>query len=146
LNHPTQHIFQKTIQERTGDSPNEPSITASGELLLFTLFSLKSGLTYDLLGRSAALRFVSGMDGSNAKRNQSVGLQVLQNALHHLNLLPTREFKDVAEFETYFKKHKKLLFDATEQRTQRPQEKQSQKDNYSGKKRAYLQINDYFDI
>lgn len=37
-----QQIFQKTIQERTGDRPNEASITASEELLLFMLFSLKS--------------------------------------------------------------------------------------------------------
>jgi len=35
------------------------------ELLLFTLFSLKSGLTYDVLG------IVCGMNGSNAKRNQN---------------------------------------------------------------------------
>jgi hypothetical protein len=40
------------------------------ELLLFTLLSLKSGLTLDLLG------LMCGMDGSNVKRNQLIGLEI----------------------------------------------------------------------
>ena len=43
------------------------SLQSEEELLYFTLFSLKCGLTYDLLG------LVCGMDGSNAKRNQEIG-------------------------------------------------------------------------
>ena len=45
-------------------------------LLLFTLFSLKSGLTYDVLG------FVCGMNDSNAKRNQTVGLDIRKQKLN----------------------------------------------------------------
>ena len=47
-------IYGKTIEQRTSESPNSPTITNCANLLFFTLFSLKSGLTYDLLG------FVSG--------------------------------------------------------------------------------------
>lgn len=57
--------FGKTLLERKADSPKESVIRSAEDLLLFTLFSLKSGLTYDLLG------FVTGMDASNAKRNRS---------------------------------------------------------------------------
>lgn len=59
--------FGKTLFERKADSPKESVIKSAEDLLLFTLFSLKSGLTYDLLG------FVAGMDASNAKRNRSGG-------------------------------------------------------------------------
>lgn len=49
-----ENIYGKTIEERTSESPNNPTITNYSDLLFFTLFSLKSGLTYDLLGRFAA--------------------------------------------------------------------------------------------
>jgi len=56
------------------------------------LFSLKAGLTYDLLG------LVSGMDAANAKRNQELGLRVLEHPLATAGCLPKREFKDAAEW------------------------------------------------
>ena len=124
-----QYPTLKTIEERTSESPNSPSITKYDDLLFFTLFSLKSGLTYDLLG------LVSGFDGSNAKRNQSMGIEVLKGALSKLGVLPKREFKNVEDFKTYFESSKTLILDVTEQRTQRPQEQEEQKDNYSGKKK-----------
>ena len=65
-------LFGKSVAERQADIETRPSLTSEEELLLVTLFSLKSGLTYDLLG------VVSGMDGSNAKRNQELGLKVLE--------------------------------------------------------------------
>jgi hypothetical protein len=101
------------------------------DLLLFTLFSLKSGLTYDVLG------FVCGMNGSNAKRNQTVGLDILQLTLDDLDHMPRRSFTDVADFERFFSKEKELIIDATEQRKQRPIEKEKQKEYYSGKKKDH---------
>jgi hypothetical protein len=125
-------LYGKTIEERSSESPNSSNISIKTyeELLFFTLFSLKSGLTYDLLG------FVSGMDGSNAKRNQSLGLEVLKNALSNLSVLPKREFEDAESFKVYFEQHKTLILDATEQRIQRPQDQDEQKENYSGKKKG----------
>jgi hypothetical protein len=122
-------IYGKTIQQRTSDSPNTVTITSYKNLLFFTLFSLKSGLTYDLLG------FVSGMDGSNAKRNQTLGIEILKHALDTLNLLPRRSFENPQDFQSYFEEHKTLILDATEQRIQRPEDKQLQKEYYSGKKK-----------
>lgn len=123
-----ENMYGKTIQERTSESPNSPSITNYSELLFFTLFSLKSGLTYDLLG------FVSGIDGSNAKRNQTMGIEILKNALSKIGVLPKRNFESPQDFKTYFEEHKTLILDATEQRVQRPGDNQVQKDFYSGKK------------
>ena len=58
--------------ERGAFTPYEVALKTEEELLLFTLFSFKANLTYDLLG------LVSGMDGSNAKRNQELGIMVFQ--------------------------------------------------------------------
>lgn len=123
-------MYGRTLAERTAACPNQPTLGHYEDLLFFTLFSLKSGLTYDLLG------FVSGMNGSNAKRNQTLGLQILQQVLATLTLMPKREFSSVAALEAYFQNHKKLLLDATQQRTQRPGQPAAQKQNYSGKKKG----------
>jgi hypothetical protein len=121
--------FKQTIQQRTARSPNQPNLTTYSDLLLFTLFSLKTGLTYDALG------FVAGMDGSNAKRNQSLGIMILSQTLCDLGLLPKRQFQSVAEFEAYFAQHHTLILDGTEQRIQRPGDDEEQRANYSGKKK-----------
>jgi hypothetical protein len=123
-----ENIYGKTIEKRTSESPNNPTMTSYSELLFFTLFSLKSGLTYDLLG------FVSGIDGSNAKRNQTMGIEILIDALSKIDVLPKRNFESPQEFKTYFEEHKTLILDATEQRVQRPQDNEVQKGFYSGKK------------
>jgi hypothetical protein len=61
--------------ERGAFAPYEVVLKAEEESLLFTLFSFKTNLTYDLLG------LVNGMDDSNAKRNQELGIMVFQEAL-----------------------------------------------------------------
>lgn len=123
-----QGVFSKTLMERQSECPEQPQLNSYEDLLLFTLFSLKSGLTYDLLG------LVTGMDGSTAKRNQEVGLTVLQHTLAMTGHAPKREFKSPEEFQDYFQRHKIVIIDATEQRTKRPGDQQYQKQLYSGKK------------
>lgn len=125
-----QSLFGQTVAERQALIEVSPSLTSEEELLYFTLFSLKSGLTYDLLG------VVSGMDLSNAKRNQELGLKVLQTALKTAGYAPKREFKSVQEFEVWLKKEAVLILDGTEQRIQRPQDVEEQKASYSGKKKG----------
>ena len=121
-------LYGKTVAARQAELEVTPSLTAEAELLLFTLFSLKSGLTYDLLG------LVCGMDAANAKRNQELGLRVLEHTLAAASCLPRREFKNAAEFAAYLKNEETLIFDGTEQRTNRPNDDAAQKENYSGKK------------
>ena len=121
-------LYGKSVAERQADIEVTPSLTSEEELLFFTLFGLKAGLTYDLIG------LVCGMDAANAKRNQELGLRVLEQALAAAGCLPKREFKTAADFAQYLRNEKTLIFDGTEQRTQRPSDDEAQKENYSGKK------------
>jgi hypothetical protein len=125
-------VHGRRIEHRVADSPETLRFITCKSLLFFTLFSLKSGLTYDLLG------FVFKLDVSNAKRNQVLGLEVLKRALDDAELLPKREFASPEEFGAYFSGHKSIILDGTEQRMQRPGENEDQKDFYSGKKKRIL--------
>jgi hypothetical protein len=123
---------KKSMAERLADNPQgNSSIRSYEDLLFFTLFSMKSGLTYDVLG------VVTGMNGSNAKRNQTGGLAVLNHCLEREGYLPKRGFETVAEFQEYFKNEASLILDGAEQPIQRPSEEEAQKDCYSGKKKTY---------
>ena len=123
-------LYQKPLAKRQAEIEVTACLASEEELLFFSLFSLKVGLTYDVLG------FVSGMDGSNAKRNQTLGLTVLEHALEKARCLPRRRFKEAAEFAEYFKQEETLIFDGVEQRVQRPNDDAAQRDCYSGKKSA----------
>jgi len=61
-------IYGKSVKERQVQTEINYCLNSEEDLLFFTLFSLKSSLTYDLLG------LVCGMEASNAKRNQKTGL------------------------------------------------------------------------
>lgn len=74
------------------------------------------------------------MDASNAKRNQELGLSVLEQSLEAAGCLPKREFKNAAEFAEYLKNKKTLIFDGTEQRTQRSADNEAQKKIIPAKK------------
>ena len=130
-------IYGQPVKERQVQTEVEYCLNSEEELLFFTLFSLKSGLTYDLLG------LVCGMEVSNAKRNPKIGLKVLQKIFEELGYAPKRNFMNLNEFETYFADTEDLIIDATEQRIQRPSDKENQKQYYSGKKNAYDQVHDY---
>lgn len=121
-------LYGQTVIQRQAELEVTPTLTSEEELLFFTLFSLKAGLTYDLLG------FVSGMDASNAKRNQQLGLDVLEHALAAAQCLPRRTFTDAAEFAEYLQNETTIIFDGLEQRMQRPDDDEVQRDFYSGKK------------
>ena len=119
----------RTLPERKADALKGATINSIEDLLLFTLFSLKADLTYDLLG------LVTGMDASNAKRNQDEGLSLLQSVLSAGGFAPARSFETVAEFKRHFANYDAIVIDATEVSIERPSDYDEQKDNYSGKKK-----------
>lgn len=125
-------IFGKTMAERQSESQTNCRFKTPADLLFFLLFCLKSGLGQDSLG------FIFGINGSNVSRNRRLALRILQATLNELGLMPKREFSNVKEFEDYFKKEGSLIIDGTEQMSQRPQNKEGQKDFYSGKKNSML--------
>jgi hypothetical protein len=121
--------YGKELKDRLVDSNIEYCIKNEEELLLFTLVSLKSGLNYDMLG------FMCGMNASNAKRNQKIGVDILNKTLSKQGRLPSRNFMTINEFEECFAGEDTIIIDATEQRIQRPKDKEEQKACYSGKKK-----------
>lgn len=125
-----ERLHGKSMSERKGDSSQESIFQTYEDLLFFVLFSLKSGLTYDILG------FVFGCSAATVQRNQREGLQLLQLALSDAGAMPARSFQGVKDFEAWFSKagDEVLIVDGTEQRTQRPKDCEEQKEAYSGKK------------
>lgn len=123
-----EQIFGVQIDERQKNSTSEATFRTYEDLLFFTLFSLKSGLTYDLLG----LNF--GLDGSNAYKNQALGLRILRAALQQDDFMPKRLYSSIEEFKEHWAEESEIFVDATEQRRQRPGNQQDQKEDYSGKK------------
>ena len=124
-----EQIYGQSIEQRQAECPEQPTLSTYEDLLLFTLFSLKSALSFDLLG------FTTGMDGSTAKRNQDIGLLVIKAALNQSRHIPKTHFDNAESFKAYFKDKGSVLIDATEQRTQRPEDSTYQKQMYSGKKK-----------
>jgi hypothetical protein len=122
-------MFGVSMQERQKNSTAESTFKTYEDLLFFTLFSLKSGLTYDLLG----LTF--GLEGANAHLNQALGLRILRAALKAGGNLPKRTYESVEKFKEHWSEEDSIFIDATEQRRQRPSDKEEQKDDYSGKKK-----------
>lgn len=125
-------IFGKPLADRRADSPKESAVETEEDLLLLTLVGLKSGMTSDLLG------LMVGMDGSSAFRNKDLGLSILKSMLCARGFSPARTFESVEEFEQYFQEYDTLIIDGEEQPIQRPLDEDSQKDNYSGKKKDIL--------
>jgi len=118
----------ETITDRVKNSSKKSRFISYEELLFFLLYSIKSGLTYDLLGLSFDI------DRGNAFRNQTFGLRILEMTLQRLDFMPKRFFEDLDDFKNSMSEHEQLLLDASEQRRQRPQNQEDQKDDYSGKK------------
>lgn len=122
-------LFGESMEERQSNSSGVSTFKTYVDLLFFTLYSVKSGLTYDLLG----LTF--GLDGANAYQNQALGLRVLRAALEQGGYMPKRSYQSIEEFKEHWSEEGEILMDATEQRRQRPGNQQEQKEDYSGKKK-----------
>ena len=123
-------IYGKPVQERQVQTEISYGLKSEEEWLFFTWFSLKSGLTYELLG------LVCGMEASNAKRKQQTGVKGLQRRFQERGYAPKRKFMNINDFLEYVADTEELIIDATEQTIQRPSDKKNQKQFYSGKKNA----------
>ena len=130
-------LFAETYEDFYGQSlaasvaaqDTQPSFATIEELLFFILYSLKSGLTYDLI----ALSF--DISRSVAFEKQAIGVRLLSMALQATGDLPAGRFKSINDLEKALDQHDELLIDGTEQRRQRPENQEVQKEDYSGKKK-----------
>jgi hypothetical protein len=130
-----ERMFQINIQELSSTLHVKLLLPTYEDCLFFVLFQLKNGLSFDSLG------LLIETDGGNSHINFKKYLTVLETTLTQMGKMPKREFKDLAEFETYFKENKDIILDATEHPTQRPKGYNAQKELYSGKKRLILTKN-----
>ena len=111
--------------------PNPIRIKSIRELVFYTLFVLKSGITFDVAG------FLMQFDQSRAHRQFGRGVRLLHFALETEGYLPVRSIESVTEFEQLFDPASTLIIDATEQPIRRPQDREYQKECYSGKKKHH---------
>ena len=124
-----EELFDERLEDRQNNSSQESAFKTYADLLFFGLYSLKSGLTYDLLG----LNF--GLSNSNIYQNQSLVLRVLEVTLQKAGCMPNRSFSNEEELKAFLGDQTTLLIDATEQSIQRPGNQEEQKADYSGKKK-----------
>jgi hypothetical protein len=124
-----EEMFGESITDRQNKSSQEAIFQSYEDLLFFCLYSLKSGLTYDLLGLSFDL------SPSNAHANQAMAINVLQLALESRGFMPKRAYLSDKEFAEHWSKESDIMVDGTEQRRQRPVDQEEQKKDYSGKKK-----------
>ena len=122
-------LFGESLSERREHSSQESTFSTYADLLFFGLYSIKSGLTYDLI----ALSF--DLSPSNAHANQATVLTVLQAALEQGGWMPKREYATDEEFIEDWKEESAIIVDATEQNRQRPGNQDDQKAAYRGKKK-----------
>ena len=121
-------MFGESISDRQSNSIESIRFTTYEDLLFFGLYSIKSGLTFDLLGLSFDL------SPSNAHANQGLVLSVLQAGLEIGGYMPKRIYHSDQEFMEHWHGEADIMVDGTEQRKQRPTNEEEQKKDYSGKK------------
>jgi len=125
-------LKEQTYEESLNQSPkgNLAKLKSVEELIFYTLMVLKSGITFDFAA------FLIQFDQSRAQRQFVKGLHLIHTSLEIHGYLPIRSFNSIEEFEAQFQKSEVLIFDATEQKIQRPQNYEFQKRTYSGKKKS----------
>lgn len=105
------------------------------EKLFYILFYYKCYPTYDLLG------FIYNCNRSNACRRQFELGKILEKTLGGKSVLPERRMRRIEEFFKAFPEVREVFIDGTERPTQRPKDKEKQKENYSGKKKKHTRKN-----
>ena len=127
--------FDGLLKRVPGGGRKSSSLESGRAKLFFVLFYLKCYSTFDVLG------FFFDLNKSNANRWVHRLLGVLEKSLGRKLVLPRRKIRSVEEFFRLFPEAKEVFIDGTERPIQRPKDKEKQKENYSGKKKAHEQKN-----
>ena len=134
-----QQMQQKAYEEglALGERKRKPGGGQKGKLpemkdkLFFILNYYKTYPTFDELGA----RFDLARSKAHGHVHQL--RPILNQSLIELEMLPAREFESVEAFKEAIADIDHLLIDVTERPHQRPQDKQAQKELYSGKKKQH---------
>lgn len=127
------HLYGVSFEEKLAKNPGKipAKFQRLEQLLFFTLMVLKSGITFDFAA------FLIGFDQSRAHRQFIKGVHLLHYTLEVEQLLPLRHIETPEELAAIFEGYPVLILDATEQRIQRPQDRDYQREVYSGKKKHH---------
>ncbi len=99
--------------------------------LFYILFYFKCYPTFDLAG------VIFDLDRSQTHRWMHRLQPILEAALATKMVLPVRKIKSIEEFVELFPEVNEVMIDGTERPIQRPDDKDLQKQNYSGKKKRH---------
>jgi hypothetical protein len=99
------------------------------ERVFFTLYYLKVYPSLDVLG------VCFGMDAATAELFLQTSLFLLEKTLLRIKVLPARKFTDHKQLQKALAGLEELVLDATERRTEKPENEADQSDGYSGKKK-----------
>jgi hypothetical protein len=119
--------LKKVIKENPYRGGRPYKLKTADEKLFFVLYYLKNYPTYDVLG----VEF--GMHRSSAFRNVDKYMMALKLALDEMGVMPSTAIEDLND---KLKDVQSIIVDGTEQRKNRPKDKEKQKKYYSGKKNA----------
>jgi hypothetical protein len=131
--------YEEAEEERLARSDRQRQRGAGGQFrlslcdrLLLTLTWLRVYVSY------AALGLLFGLDKSNICRNVRMMLPLVQRRTEEALLAEGSE-EGKEDLETILERYPELraILDATEQRVERPQQDATQKEHYSGKKKAH---------
>lgn len=117
--------LKKCITKNTHRGGRPDRLKTTREKLFFVLFFLKNYPTYDVLG----IQF--GLHRTSAFRKVNRYMEALKITLKENGALPA---ETIGELNRRLKEIKLVIVDGTEQRKNRPKDKEKQKEYYSGKK------------
>lgn len=118
--------YEVDIATKQQNLKREFAFAKTDDLLFYVLFCQKNPTIHDV----RALIF--NLPTATADYNFEKGVIILTKALAAFQ--PAQHFADLTEFLAYFRHHPHLTLDVTEIYVQRPQNKERQKEIYSGKK------------
>lgn len=126
--------IQSHRQRRIG-AGRKSQLKSIAQKLFYILFYFKCYPTFDL----ASILF--DFDRSQAYRWAHRLQFLLEATLDEKQVLPKRKMSTIQEFKQYFPDVEKVMIDGVERPINRPQNKEKQKENYSGKKKRHTRKN-----
>ena len=122
-------------RQRCSGAGRKARLATGAEKLFFMLFYLKCYLPFDVLG------LLFEVHAAQACRWVKAWLPALVHALEGREVLPLRQLADEAEFEVAFPGCESVFVDGTERPIRRAKDYETQKANYSGKKKRHTKKN-----
>ena len=126
---------EKANRKRKPGSGPKGLLVSAQEKLFFILLYLKCYPTIDLMS------FFYQCNRSAACRNVHRMIKTLEKTLGKKQVLPKRKIGSVKEFFEAFPEAKEVFIDGTERPIRRPKDNESQRNNYSGKKKRHTKKN-----